>query len=255
MKIFYFTATGNSLAVAKKIGGELISIPQVKLEENQVYKDDVIGVIFPTYGCNVPKYVKSFLENVKFEAEYTFAIGTYGMGKGNTMEIAQAIAKTHGYSFDYLNMVLMLDNCQPQFDISKEIKKLPAKNVDEQIDQIIKDIENRKTQLFKTGFGDKIGTWLCEYVLTIENEDFAKKYYIDENCNLCGTCTKVCPIGNVSISTCIEFASQCVCCQACIHACPKQAIHLKRERSSVRWRNQNVTLKEIIKANNQNKSE
>lgn len=28
MKIFYFTATGNSLAVAKKIGGELISIPQ-----------------------------------------------------------------------------------------------------------------------------------------------------------------------------------------------------------------------------------
>ena len=26
MKIFYFTATGNSLYVAKKVGGELISI-------------------------------------------------------------------------------------------------------------------------------------------------------------------------------------------------------------------------------------
>ena len=29
MTIFYFTATGNSLAVAKRIGDNLISIPQV----------------------------------------------------------------------------------------------------------------------------------------------------------------------------------------------------------------------------------
>ncbi len=60
MKVFYFTATGNSLAVAKKIGGELISIPQVMNDENLEYKDDVIGVIFPVYGCNVPKIVSRF---------------------------------------------------------------------------------------------------------------------------------------------------------------------------------------------------
>jgi len=29
MTIFYFTGTGNSLAIAKSIGGSLISIPQV----------------------------------------------------------------------------------------------------------------------------------------------------------------------------------------------------------------------------------
>jgi len=29
MTVFYFTSTGNSLTVAKAIGGELISIPQV----------------------------------------------------------------------------------------------------------------------------------------------------------------------------------------------------------------------------------
>ena len=28
MKVFYFTATGNGLAIAKAIGGEAISIPQ-----------------------------------------------------------------------------------------------------------------------------------------------------------------------------------------------------------------------------------
>ena len=43
MKILYFTATGNSLAVAKKLGGELISIAQVK--DKQTFRDDVIGVV------------------------------------------------------------------------------------------------------------------------------------------------------------------------------------------------------------------
>ena len=78
MKIIYFTGTGNSLAVAKKIGGELIAIPQAK---EQTYKDDVIGVVFPTYGCMLPGIVKRFLEGVKLEADYIFAIATYGMGK------------------------------------------------------------------------------------------------------------------------------------------------------------------------------
>jgi len=35
MKIFFLTATGISLAVAKRIGGELISIPQVIRQEKK----------------------------------------------------------------------------------------------------------------------------------------------------------------------------------------------------------------------------
>ena len=35
MKICYFTATGNCLYVAKQIGGELLSIPQLIIEANE----------------------------------------------------------------------------------------------------------------------------------------------------------------------------------------------------------------------------
>ncbi|SPW87228.1 Uncharacterised protein [Enterococcus faecium] len=34
MTILYFTATGNSLYVAKRLGGKLISIPQMIKENN-----------------------------------------------------------------------------------------------------------------------------------------------------------------------------------------------------------------------------
>ncbi len=42
MTIFYFTATGNSLAVAKRVGGELISIPKALKDGESGYED--IGV-------------------------------------------------------------------------------------------------------------------------------------------------------------------------------------------------------------------
>ena len=85
MTVFYFTATGNSLAVAKRIGGTLISIPQVVDSENLHYKDDAIGIVFPVYGWTTPVMVGRFLDKVKFEADYIFAIGTYGNIPGAAM--------------------------------------------------------------------------------------------------------------------------------------------------------------------------
>lgn len=46
MKIFYFTGTGNSFAVSKRLSGELVSIPQVMKERDFVFKDEAIGIIF-----------------------------------------------------------------------------------------------------------------------------------------------------------------------------------------------------------------
>ena len=56
MKTFYFSATGNSLSVAKRIGGELISIPQIINSEDKTVKDDVIGIVFPIYSLNFPRW-------------------------------------------------------------------------------------------------------------------------------------------------------------------------------------------------------
>ena len=253
MTVFYFTGTGNSLAVAKRIGGELISIAQAKNEVTKEYKDDVIGFVFPTYGCTVPKIVKRFMGQVKIEADYTFAIATYGNGKGCVTEIAQQIAQENGYRFDYVNAVLMLDNCQPQFDIARQKEKLPGKKVDEQIDAIKTDITARKHQSLKSSLGDRFGTWLCTK-LNIEPDDYPKRNFsVDDKCVLCGTCAKVCPMGNISVTDKVTFAERCACCQACVHACPQNAIHFKGERNTERWRNPDVKLQEIIEANNQGK--
>ena len=53
MKVFYFTGTGNGLAIAKAVGGEAISIPQALKEGTTRYEDDVIGVGIDFTSCTV----------------------------------------------------------------------------------------------------------------------------------------------------------------------------------------------------------
>lgn len=62
MKIYYFTATGNSLYVAKKIKEglgdcELISIPSALKEENFNVEDKVIGFVYPIHCGSLPLVV------------------------------------------------------------------------------------------------------------------------------------------------------------------------------------------------------
>ena len=76
MTILYFSATGNCLSVAKKLGGNLLSIPQLVKHEQYEIEDDVIGVICPTYCADAPRMVQQYLAKAKLKADYTFMICT-----------------------------------------------------------------------------------------------------------------------------------------------------------------------------------
>ena len=56
--IFYFTATGNSLYVAKQLDDKRFSIPQELNKTNRHYKDDRIGIVCPLFEFDIPDLVK-----------------------------------------------------------------------------------------------------------------------------------------------------------------------------------------------------
>jgi ferredoxin len=262
MTIFYFTGTGNSLEVAKKIGGELerinsksvasvaekpvlieyslISIPQTIDAENLHFKDDAIGIIFPIYWWNTPIMVRKFMERATLEADYLFAIGTYGNLPGAAMRNFE--------HFDYTNQILMLDNYIPVFDMTSQERKLKKKRVEEQIFKVADDIANKKRAHATAHLGKRIMTAFFKNIFKPENG--AQKYIVDDKCNKCGVCAKVCPAKNISVDEKIAFESKCEGCLACLHFCPQNALHHKKEKSVARWRNPNISLNEIIAANN-----
>jgi uncharacterized Fe-S center protein len=247
MTIFYFTSTGNCLAVAKRIGGTLVSIPQVVDSSELHYKDDVIGIVFPIYGFKTPKMVAKFLDRVKIEADYTFVIGTYGNMSGAAMMNLQKQAIKNGYRFDYANHLLMVDNFLPIFEMETQRKKLPKKNVDENLAIILDDIKNRRHKQMSAGIAARLMTKIIAAGTIGDNYD--KRFSVNEKCNKCDVCAEVCPAGNITVRDSVNFGGKCEGCLACAHLCPQNAIQLKGQRSEKRWQNPEISLAEMIESN------
>ena len=81
---------------------------------------------------------------------------------------------------------------------------------------------------------------------------------VSENCIGCGICEKVCPIDNFYIENgrAMRREDTCEFCLACAQNCPQKAIGLSMadKNPDARYRNPNISLQEIIEAN-ENRSE
>ncbi len=255
MKVFYFTATGNSLYVAKKIGGELYSIPKMLKEGKSEFEDEEIGIVFPCYGLGVPRIVIDFIQKSKFKNKYFFAIMTYGNMSAAGLHYMEQIGSEAGIQFNYTNEILMIDNYLPIFKIEDQIKKESSKKIEEKLDQIVSDIKSRREKVIRKGiFTDVVSKTTHKLIAKFHYDNGDKWFCVQDKCNSCKVCEKVCPANNIKAESKPEFLHKCEGCYACIHHCPQNAIHLKFERSNARFVNRNVKLKEIIDANNQENS-
>ena len=251
MTILYFSATGNCLAVAKKIGGELLSIPKLVKEGRYEISDDVIGVICPTYCADAPKMAKNYLSKAKLTADYTFYISTFGYQAGAAVTHGEEYLKKAAGHADYVAKIIMVDTALTRFETQKQIDNLPKKDVEGQIERICADIRERKKQVTKVSAFDKVVDWLYHTAGKAQTaDDRDKGFIVTDACIKCGTCAKICPANNISVTDLVEYLHHCEGCLGCLHNCPKNAIHLKNEQSAVRFRNPEVKIKELIDANN-----
>lgn len=252
MTVLYFTATGNSLFVAKKIGGELLSIPKLVREGRYEIKDDVVGLVCPTYCADVPRMVREYLAKATIEADYTFFIGTYGyMAGAYTDHAAEFLKKAAGHA-DYVDKIIMVDTALTRFESQKQIDTLPEKHVDQQMERILSNISSRRHSTPRVGAGDKFVDWLYHTAGASQvAPEKAKSHIVNDQCVHCGTCARVCPADNIIVTKeKVEFLDHCEGCLGCVHNCPKNAIHLKNEKSNARFRNPEVSIRDLVEANN-----
>ncbi|MGH4036345.1 MAG: EFR1 family ferrodoxin [Sphaerochaeta sp.] len=260
MTILYFTATGNSLYVAKKLGGTLYSVTQQLELKNFVFKDDKIGIIFPVYGLSISHYIENFISKCTFDTNYLFAIMTFGQYTGAATGRLNEIANKYGIEFSYINSIKMVDNWLPGYRMEDQLLSIGKKDVKGQLEKITADISSEVCWQKKDNLFDRFTTSL------LENMNSSKKkkvryhteglrvsdyFYIDDSCIGCSICTKVCPVKNVELHNSEpSFAGECISCLACVQNCPKKAIRIRGEKSHERYRNSEISLQEIVESNN-----
>lgn len=252
MITLYFTATGNSLYAAKKIGGTLVSIPQAIKENRFAFRDDAIVVVCPLYANSLPRIVDEFLNKADLRAEYKALVLTFGHSHFGADGLAR---RTYArLNFDYVKMLLCVDNYLPVFDVKKE--SLLEKHTDENLSIISRDIAEHVVYKPKFRLKDRVRNYFVQQYFG-KRKDLLDGSHIEITaaCKGCGVCTKVCPRGNLYVENhaAKRRSDKCEFCLSCANLCPEKAIICSGGEANPheRFINPAVSVQEIIKSNEQ----
>lgn len=234
--IYYFTGTGNSLAAAKKIAGalkdtELVPIASLKTSEGRVVPAaDRAGIICPVYDAGLPVIVKEFAGRLDVGAiPYTFGIVTMGgMGASALHQLNGILVHNCRKKLDAAFAVKMPGNFPPVgVPPSGEKREAILRDADAELAAIAVMIE--KGQAVPPGFSllSRLmhAAMYGKFERNVPGMD--RSFSVDETCTSCGTCAKVCPVGNITIENERPvWQHHCELCCACLHFCPVEAIQL-----------------------------
>lgn len=255
--VFYFTGTGNSLYVAKRIEEDPVSIPQIIGREQLEFSADSIGIAAPVYGHEVPAMVREFLRRGKFHTDYFYMILTYGNRHGGAAKLAARLCRECGITVHYINVILMADNWLPSFDMEEQ--KAADKKTEEQLKEVLEDLKERRQGISPVTETDRAAhRQFLERMSQMPRDAWQHLIRVTEDCIGCGICEQVCPSASIHVENhqAVHTPGNCQTCLACAHACPRKAIGLTvpEKNPNARYRNPYISLQEIIQANCRKKS-
>ncbi|MFZ5351452.1 MAG: EFR1 family ferrodoxin [Bacillota bacterium] len=256
--IYYFSTTGNSLLMARRIAeglgeAELISIPKTKDGLIDVSAQRV-GFVFPVYAWGPPKNVREFINKLHFYSRpYVFAVATCGGTPAKALLQLKKLLIKAGADLDAAFAVKEGANMVTKTPgialFVSGINKKKCHSGMERLPEILDAIKNNRKHEPETSspaanfFGElfnNMGQSLADK-MGVADANFS----VDERCIGCHTCKRVCPNENIEIVVNKPvWQHKCRLCNACIQWCPQQAIHFKDEVR--RYRNPNINVEDMI---------
>jgi ferredoxin len=234
--IYYFSATGNSLAVAlelaQKMGApEPISIPGTLLLEDPyeaARTADRVGFVFPVHRATLPEMVLGFIEMMPKRKDcYYFAVSTYTVfGCNEFWDIEEALG-AEGSFLNYAVGIKTMGNVGLMDPDTKVIDRRIT-SISKHIDEIVDEINNFQESSFRRSV--KLLGVLVKKFTQLRRKSIV--FHVDKRCKKCGICAQVCPANNIVIGEDGDVApirsDKCQACYACLHWCPANAIGTRR---------------------------
>lgn len=252
--LYYYSATGNSLVIAREIaralgGAEVLPMASFRSGTGKIDAERV-GFIFPIIAWGPPRTVEEFIDHFDPTGlRYTFAIASCGgtaaltlpnirktlrkkggdLNAGFIVSSKAYLSMSGGGQSKMINLVSNLSGKRP----GPETEKLPS---------IIETIQNCEAN--KPERNALPGAILGSFFHTQASPQFAKmdaNYVVESTCTGCGVCARVCPRGNiVMVDGKPTWKNDCDFCGACANWCPSASISMKGDLTPARAHNPDV---------------
>lgn len=231
--ILYFTGTGNSEYVAKRIGKETDDIvlnlfEKLRKEDfSEINSKNPWVIVTPTYAWRIPNILREWLKRTNLSGNPNiYFVMTCGGSIGNAGKYLKSLCADKGMNYFGCFEVVMPENYIALFTTPSKDKALKIiAEAEKIIDKAAFAINNgEQFPNISVTTADKLNSGVVNnifYPLFVH----AKKFYATDSCISCGKCVKVCPLNNIHIENSRPiWGKACTHCMACICRCPKEAI-------------------------------
>lgn len=240
--ILYFSGTGNSEYVVKRIEKEIKSesLNLFKKIRNNDYSSLTSHnpwiIVVPTYAWRIPRIVHEWLIKTELHGNKDiYFVMTCGGSNGDSGKYLNKLCLDKGMNYKGCTSIIMPENYIALF---KTPDKNEALKIIEQAQQsILNTIEYIRSDLSfpepEITFKDKLNS---SFINTIFYPMFvhSKKFYVTEECISCGKCENICPLGNIKLQNGKpNWGENCTHCMACICRCPKEAIEYGKHSKDI----------------------
>lgn len=243
----YFSGTGNSrkildtckdIFLEKECSATLASITEAPAINEAA---DLLGFCFPVYAFDLPRIAKKYLSELpSFKTpNKAFLLITAGASAESGFAVKEGVRllKSKGLDVVYSCVIEMPNNWTigmnpPSKEEAQNIIDVGVRMAKEIAQDILGGAIRHHTFNYPPRYS-RLGFYKDYYLFKWLGVTYMwRDYRVDETCNACGICEKVCPTRSIRMNEGKPiWSSSCEQCMRCVNFCPKQAIYQKAEGS------------------------
>ncbi len=250
--ILYFSATGNSLAIARQLAEQLSEqlMPLPEATEQDLTAEKRIGLVFPTYDFNLPPALPEMISRLRISPQsYVFTVVTCGSMAGNCIWVLRRILREKGIELAYSHKVSVPDNSALAFGRNPNKQLGKFERVPARMEQIIRELQTESHTLHYSWFS------LLSWLLGRPAVERGMIHYLGpkvntDKCIGCNICVRVCPMENIRLTDKKALiGDKCTVCLACVHACSQQAVSTNghEARKERQYRHPQIKLNDLLR--------